>query len=104
MVTHILYTLFHTLYNMCVTMCPFIPFITEKIYQTLKKLLPKEKQLESIHLHKVSESKKFHISLEAEKQMECFERVVEMVRMIRSQHKLSMRKPMKQVFICHDDK
>ena len=98
-----------TLYRVLITFsqitAPFVPFLSETLYGTLKTLLvPSEKQ-ESVHLCSYPDAKEFPFDETILRQMKRYQLVVGMVRSLRtkSEHFQSAKVPIKNVTIIHED-
>jgi len=92
-------TLYHVLLNFCKTAAPFIPFITEEIYQNLRT----ESMPESLHLCDFPESDSESRDPRLEKQMEYTMGTVTQGRYLRAQHSLKVRQPLNKVLIASPD-
>jgi len=79
---------------------PFIPFITEEIYQNIKT----ENMKESIHLCDYEKSKKEHIDKNLEEGMEKIRKLVEAGRALRSKIKIKVRYPLLSATLVCDKK
>jgi isoleucyl-tRNA synthetase len=88
-------TLFTVLMRLVYVASPFIPFITEEIYQNLKP----EGYPESIHLCDYPVSIKERRDFQLEKKMEITRQTVSMGRSIRSMHNLKIRQPLKAIYV-----
>ena len=74
---------------------PFMPFITEAIYQNLKT----ESAPQSIHLCNYPETSKQERDFELEKKMEIAQRAVSLGRALRSMHNIKIRQPLKAIHL-----
>jgi len=92
-------TLYSVLMNIIHVAAPFIPFITEEIYQNLRTAnMP-----ESIHLCDFPVADNSKRNLELEKKMEITRQAVSMGRSLRSIHSLKIRQPLKSIYIVTRD-
>ncbi|MCK5153626.1 MAG: class I tRNA ligase family protein, partial [Spirochaetales bacterium] len=92
-------TLYSVLMNIIHVAAPFIPFITEEIYQNLRtKNMP-----ESIHLSDFPVADNSIRDLNLEKKMEITRQAVSMGRSLRSIHSLKIRQPLKSIYIVTRD-
>ena len=95
---------YSTMYDVCLGLCkilaPFIPFITEEIYQNLKtKDLP-----ESVHLCDFVKSSDKQINDQLEEGMETIRKLVEVGRALRSKIGIKVRYPLSNATIVCDKK
>jgi len=79
---------------------PFIPFITEEIYQNIKT----EEMKESIHLCDYEKTNKEHINKNLEKGMDKIRKLVEAGRALRSKIGIKVRYPLSSATIICDKK
>ena len=92
-------TLYSVLMNIIHVAAPFIPFLTEEIYQNLRT----ENMPESIHLCDYPSADNSKRDLELEKKMEITRQAVSMGRSLRSIHSLKIRQPLKSIYIVTRD-
>ena len=94
---------FETLYSVLITLSklcsPFIPFISEAIYQRLKR----EDSLESVHLHDFPEEDEILRDIQIEDQMNYTKLVVNLGRSLRKEHKLKTRQPLENAYVVSTD-
>ncbi|UDQ97030.1 isoleucine--tRNA ligase [Lentisphaerota bacterium WC36G] len=94
-------TLYSVLLTFCKTAAPFIPYITEEIYQNLKT----DTMPESIHHCDFPVADQSRRDVYLEKQMENTMTAVTLGRFLRSQNSLRTRQPLaKAVIVAADDK
>ncbi len=92
-------TLYSVLMSIIHVAAPFIPFITEEIYQNLKT----EGMPESIHLCDFPHADNKNRNPELEKKMSITRQAVSMGRSLRSIHSLKIRQPLKAIYIVTRD-
>ena len=90
---------YSTLYNVLLTFvkitAPFIPFITEEIYQNLRTdIMP-----ESVHLCDYPVYRKQIRDFSLEKEMEIVQKTVTMGRSLRTKHKIKVKQPLQEIFL-----
>lgn len=94
---------YQTLYECLITIsklaAPFIPFITEEIYQNLNSVTQKEKY-ESIHL--ALTPKPVYRNIELEEKMEIAQKVVYLTRSMRAKANLKVRQPLEKIMVVVD--
>ncbi|WP_024655081.1 isoleucine--tRNA ligase [Borrelia hispanica] len=88
-------TLYYTLKNLMLMLAPFIPFLTEEIYQNLKT----KNEKESIHLNDYPQSIKELVNIELEEKMNFIRKVIAIARALRASHNIKIRKPIKAIYI-----
>ncbi|MCF6336273.1 MAG: DUF5915 domain-containing protein, partial [Spirochaetales bacterium] len=92
-------TLYSVLMKTIYVAAPFIPFITEEIYQNLKR----DKMPESIHLSDYPVTDNSKRDMDLEKKMEITRQAVSMGRALRSIHSLKIRQPLKSLYVVTRD-
>ena len=97
--------LFITLLNLVVLLSPFIPFITEFIYQNLRNGLKEGNPLleKSIHFLRIPEYDEKLLDDKIEKMMNNMISVIELGRKLREKNKISLKKPVAKLVIINYD-
>ena len=97
--------LFITLLNLVVLLSPFIPFITEFIYQNLRNGLKEGNPLleKSIHFLRIPEYNDKLLDDKIEKMMNNMISVIELGRKLREKNKISLKKPVAKLVIINYD-
>jgi isoleucyl-tRNA synthetase len=93
-------TLWHALITLTKVAAPFIPFVTEEIYQNLKT----DDMAESVHLAQWPVAADNRRDRELERKMELTRQSVSMGRALRTQHKLKTRQPLKALHLVTRDR
>ena len=93
-------TLHYVLVTFVKTACPFIPFITDEIYQNLKT----DEMPESVHLCDYPEVDESLRDINLEEQMDHTMRAVSLGRYLRIKRELKVRQPLSKVVIITPDK
>ena len=94
-------TLYVVLLNLSKVAAPFVPFLSESIFQQLR--VPQDS--ESVHLTDYPEYRKELRDEDLEEQMQQVQTVVSMGHSLRKEHKLKTRQPLrKALLICSDKK
>ncbi|MFR2570790.1 MAG: isoleucine--tRNA ligase [Clostridia bacterium] len=94
-------TLYKVLTNLCKVAAPFVPFMTEEIYQNLVVNLDNS-QPESIHLCSWPEVDEQVIDKELEKEMDLAYRIVKLGRSARNSANIKNRQPLSEMLISID--
>jgi len=94
-----LYTIISTLSKIC---APFIPFISEEIYQTIERPFTKNSP-ESIHLCAFPKPNMELIDDDIEREMDIAYRYCELGRSARTAANLKIRQPLKKMFIKNNE-
>ena len=96
--------LFDVLLNVTILMSPFVPFITEMIYQNLAKCLPKDSTYyeTSIHFLRIPKFDTSLINEKIEKSVELLMTILEDGRILREARKVSFKQPIKSLTVITD--
>ncbi|OXA59375.1 Isoleucine--tRNA ligase, cytoplasmic [Folsomia candida] len=95
---------FMVLFTLTRLMAPFTPFITEHIYQNLKKAVKKSDNVEfdeSIHYLMNPEVQEGLIDKEVESAVEGMQKVIELGRLARDRRALPIKFPLPEVIVVH---
>ncbi|ANF34278.1 isoleucine--tRNA ligase [Borrelia turicatae] len=92
-------TLYYVIKNLMLMLAPFIPFLTEEIYQNLKT----KDEKESIHLNKYPQAIEKLINIDLEKKMNFIRKVVSIARALRASHNIKIRKPISTIYVVTKD-
>ena len=96
--------LFITLLNLVILLSPFIPFITEFIYQNLRNGLKECDLLEkSIHFLRIPEYDEKLLDDKIERIMNNMISVIELGRKLREKEKISLKKPVAKLIVINYD-
>ena len=99
--------LYATLFDMVRFMAPFIPFLTEYMYQNLKKLLESSSKLgsdiRSVHFLSMPKPRDALIDTEIEAAVSRMQTVIEMGRLVRDRKTLPTKYPLQEVIVIHND-
>jgi isoleucyl-tRNA synthetase len=91
-------TLYEVLVALCKLLAPFVPFITEHIYQNIVREVLEE-ELESVHLCDYLTPDEALIEMELEDSMELVSKLVEAGRRARSDAGIKVRQPLRKVVV-----
>ena len=84
--------LFEVLFTLSRMMAPFTPFITESMYQNLRKCLPPSKEDDrSVHFLMFPQVKKEYFNDDIERAVSRMQAVIELGRVIRDQKNISLK-------------
>lgn len=95
-------TLYTTLYDLTVSMAPFAPFLSETIYQELKKLGGRDLP-ESVHLCSYPQSEEALIQPMLEKAVTRMQHIILLGRQKRNQEKIKTKTPLSSLTVVHKD-
>uniref|UniRef100_H2Z861 Isoleucine--tRNA ligase, cytoplasmic n=1 Tax=Ciona savignyi TaxID=51511 RepID=H2Z861_CIOSA len=98
-----LQTLFNVILTITKTMAPFTPFLTEHMYQNLKRIVPGLKSVDSVHYNMMSQPVESLISVKIEKAVSRMQSVIELARVIRDRKTMPTKYPLPEVVIIHKD-
>ena len=97
-------TLFEVLVSLCKLLAPFVPFVTEHIYQKIVRGVSDD-VLESVHLCDYPSPEESLIDTELEDSMAMASKLVEAGRRARAEAGIKIRQPLKEVVVvCSDQK
>lgn len=103
---HALNTLFEVLYTLVRGLAPFIPFVTDMIYQKLLKYIPKSlhgEDMRSVHFLPYPEPRSELKDVVVERRLSRMRSVIELVRQSRERRTVSLRTPLKTLVVIHND-
>jgi isoleucyl-tRNA synthetase len=103
---HALNTLFEVLFTLCRGLAPFIPFITENIYQRIRQYIPKELQGEdprSVHFLPYPEVREELFNPVVERKVGRMLDVIALGRMARERRTISVKTPLRSLVVIHHD-
>jgi len=98
-------TLFGVIFTMVKMMAPFVPFLTELMYQKLRLLLDPEKpaykglDLRSVHFLPFPSPRKSLIEIKIEEAVAKMQTVIELGRVIRDRNTMPIKYPLKEVVV-----
>jgi len=94
-----------TLYSVLMTavhlLSPFIPFITENMYQRLSQLLPAEKRQESVHYCEIPDADVSLMDPVITRKVARMQTVIDLARVIRAQQNIALKMPVQKVIVIH---
>ncbi|CAA7261711.1 unnamed protein product [Cyclocybe aegerita] len=99
-------TLFETLFTLCRTMSSYTPFLTENLYQSLRKFIPEDLaagDARSIHFLSFPEVKEEYFDADIERQVQRMQAVIDLTRNVREKNNLSLKVPLKELLVFHPD-
>jgi len=92
-------TLYTVLFEFSKIIAPFIPFIADGIFRTLRQ----ESDHQSVHLALFPEADSAYRDIDLEKQMDLVLSTVTMGRALRAKHQLKIRQPLPKIFLVTHD-
>uniref|UniRef100_A0A8I3XF31 isoleucine--tRNA ligase n=1 Tax=Callithrix jacchus TaxID=9483 RepID=A0A8I3XF31_CALJA len=100
-------TLFSVLLSLCRLMAPYIPFLTELMYQNLKVLIDpvsvQDKDTLSIHYLMLPRVREELIDKKIESAISRMQSVIELGRVIRDRKTIPIKYPLKEIVVIHQD-
>ena len=96
-------TLFTTLHELSVSMAPFTPFLSETIYQSMRRYLP-DSTPESVHLCAYPEADEKSIQPLLEQAVSRMQHIILLGRQKRNQEKVKTKYPLANLTVVHKDK
>eukprot|EP00742_Colponemidia_sp_Colp-10_P002909 GILJ01003106.1.p1 GENE.GILJ01003106.1~~GILJ01003106.1.p1 ORF type:complete len:1149 (-),score=229.84 GILJ01003106.1:175-3621(-) len=98
-------TLYDVLLTVVKTMAPFTPFLTEFMYQNLKKVLPDAHpdKLDCVHYLEFPQAREDAIDPRIEEAVSRMQRVIDLARNVRERCHVSFKIPCKEVIIVNKD-
>ncbi|GAB7346966.1 hypothetical protein MBLNU459_g2019t1 [Dothideomycetes sp. NU459] len=103
---HSLNTLFEVIYTLVRGLAPFIPFITDNIYQRISKHIPKElhgEDMRSVHFLPYPEVREELFDEVVERRVKRMQTVIEQGRLCRERRTVSLKTPLKSLVVIHSD-
>lgn len=95
-------TLYDVLLTLCKAMAPFTPFLTETIYQNLRKAQPGLPQ--SVHFCTFPEADPSAFDERIERSVGRMNTIIELARSIREKHAKPVKTPLRKLIVVHPDK
>lgn len=97
-------TLFCIVYTMTRINAPFTPFLTEFMFQRLRKLLPATKTVnDSIHYEMIPDPCRKLINQDIEKAVSCMQTVIELGRIVRDRKTMPVKYPLPEIVVINQD-
>ncbi|CAI2178414.1 4341_t:CDS:10 [Funneliformis geosporum] len=99
-------TLYEVLFTLSRSMAAFTPFLTEYMYQSLRKYLPSSNSNEdvrSVHFLSFPEVREEYFDLEIERFVSRMQSVIELGRYIREKKNIGLKTPLKELIVIHSD-
>jgi len=87
-------TLFETLFTLCRTMSSYTPFLTENMYQTLRRYIPEDPNAgdtRSVHFLLFPDVKEEYFDETIERQVKRMQTVIELTRTVRERKNISLK-------------
>lgn len=88
-------TLYYAIKTLMILLAPFIPFITEEIYQNLKT----DEDKQSIHLNDYPKANENFIDKTIEEKINLARKITSMARSLRSLHNIKIRMPISTIYV-----
>ncbi|SMR41524.1 unnamed protein product [Zymoseptoria tritici ST99CH_1A5] len=105
---HALNTLYEVLYTLVRALAPFIPFLSDNIFQRLAPHLPKsittaEKDVRSVHFLRFPTVREELFDPIVERRVSRMQKVIELGRVCRDRRTVSLKTPLKTLVVLHQD-
>ena len=104
---HALNTLYEVLYTLVRALAPFIPFLSDNIFQRLAPHLPesitKDKDVRSVHFFRFPTVRQELFDTVVERRMSRMQKVIELGRLARERRTISLKTPLKTLVVLHQD-
>ncbi|KAK5174924.1 isoleucine--tRNA ligase [Saxophila tyrrhenica] len=104
---HALNTLYEVLYTLVRALAPFIPFLSDNIFQRLAPHLPesitKGKDVRSVHFLRFPTVRQELFDPVVERRVSRMQKVIELGRLARERRTLSLKTPLKTLIVLHQD-
>ncbi|KAI3381703.1 hypothetical protein SNEBB_004598 [Seison nebaliae] len=99
-----IHSLFDVLLTLCRLLAPFIPFLTEHIYQILRKFITeKSLNVDSIHYLLIPKLDKKYFNLKIERSVSTMQTIIECGRYLRDNNNLPLKYPLSQMVVILED-
>lgn len=100
-------TLFETQYTFVRLMAPFVPFLSETIYQKLRPFIPSNlvggKNIDSVHFLDYPQVREELIDERSKCSVDRMRRIIELGRVIREKTQRSLKTPLKKLVVIHNE-
>ena len=96
-------TLFRVVYTMVRINAPFTPFLTEFMFQKLRKFLPAASNMDSIHYQMIPDACVELIDEKIEHAVSCMQTVIELGRVVRDRKTIPVKYPLPEIVVIHQD-
>ncbi|GAB7337815.1 hypothetical protein MBLNU457_4221t2 [Dothideomycetes sp. NU457] len=103
---HSLNTLFEVLYTTVRGLAPFVPFISDNIFQRISQFIPKSMHGEdkrSVHFLPYPEVRQELFDDDVERRVKRMQTVIEQGRLARDRRTVSLKTPLKSLIVIHSD-
>lgn len=104
---HALNTLYEVLYTLVRALAPFIPFLTDNIFQRLAPHLPRSltsgKDVRSVHFLRFPSVRQELFDETVERRVSRMQKVIELGRLARERRSISLKTPLKTLIVLHQD-
>ncbi|WPH00029.1 isoleucine--trna ligase, cytoplasmic [Acrodontium crateriforme] len=104
---HALNTLYEVLFTLVRSLAPFIPFLSDNIFQRLAVHLPesmkKEFDVRSVHFLPFPQVREELFDTAVERRVSAMQKVIELGRLARDRRTVSLKTPLKTLVVLHQD-
>lgn len=100
-------TLFEILYTLVCALAPFIPFVTDHMFQLLVAYIPQDMQdkmpdIRSVHFQKFPEARKELFDEEMQRKVRRMQKVIELTRVARERKAIGLKTPLQTLVVIAD--
>ncbi|KPA81674.1 putative mitochondrial isoleucyl-tRNA synthetase [Leptomonas pyrrhocoris] len=96
-------TMLYVLFSVSRILGPIAPFVAEMLYQHIKPILPTSEQVDSVHYLMIPDEDVAFDDTELERAMSRMMNIVDLVRVLRDQMVIPIKRPVRQVVIVHPE-
>ncbi|GAM17703.1 hypothetical protein SAMD00019534_008780 [Acytostelium subglobosum LB1] len=100
---HSMNVLYEVVLKVTLTMSPFTPFLSEHLYQNLKRVLPKEKQMDSVHYEMIPEVNESLIDTRLNQAVARMQTVIDMGRSSRDRRNVPIKTPLRDFVVMSEN-
>ena len=97
-------TMLYVLFSLSRIMGHIAPFVAEMLYQHIKPILPASEQVDSVHYLMIPDEDPSFDDAELERAMSRMMNIVDLVRVLRDQMVIPIKRPVRQVVIVHPER
>ena len=101
-------TLFETLYTLVCALAPFIPFLTDHMFQLLIRYIPQDMKdslpdIRSVHFQKFPEVRKELFDEDTQRKVHRMQKTIELTRLARERRSIGLKTPLQSLVVIADE-